>query len=266
MKINNKWVWITGASSGIGEALVYAIARQKNKLIISSRKTDALEIIKQKALQLGATQVEIVAMDLANTQSIEKAFTMATKITQNQIDVLFNNGGISQRSKTLETKIEVDRMLMEVDYFGTITLSKLVLPSMIERKSGIIAVTSSLVGKFGSPYRSSYAAAKHALHGFFDSLRAEIYQSGVLISLICPGFIKTEISINALVGDGSTLGTMDNAQNKGMLPSECAKQMIEGLEAGKIEFLVGGKETFAVYFKRFFPNLWAKMLPKLAVR
>jgi short-subunit dehydrogenase len=122
------------------------------------------------------------------------------------------------------------------------------------------------VGKFASPYRSSYAASKHALHGFFDTLRAEHYQDGIAVTLICPGFIRTQVSINALTADGSPLGEMDEAQNKGMSPEACASEMFNAILSKKEEVYIGGKETLAVYLKRFFPGIFSKILQKAKVR
>lgn len=263
--IRQQIVWITGASSGIGESLTYEMAKLNNILIISSRRENELQKVAEKALQLGAKSVKIQALDLGNETSFE---TIVSNILQEfgKIDILFNNGGISQRSKALETSLEVDRKLMEVDYFGTIALTKLLLPSMVKNKSGHIVITSSLVGKFGTPYRTAYSAAKHALHGYFEALRAELWDYNIKVTICCPGFIKTLVSVNAMVGDGKALNEMDNAQANGMHPDECAKQMVRAVERNKFEVLIGGKEILGVYIKRFFPNLWVKMLRKLTVR
>jgi dehydrogenase/reductase SDR family protein 7B len=162
--------------------------------------------------------------------------------------------------------LEVDRKLMEVNYFGTVALTKALLPHFIERKSGHFAVVTSLVGKFASPYRSSYAASKHALHGFFDTLRAEHYGDGISVTMICPGFIRTKVSINALTADGTPLGQMDEAQDKGMSPEACANEIYTAIRSKKEEIYIGGKETFAVYLKRFFPGIFSKILRKAKVR
>ena len=182
------------------------------------------------------------------------------------LDLLLHNGGISQRSLIKETQLEVDRRLMEVNYFGTVALTKAVLPYFIQNKKGHFAVVTSLVGKFGSPYRSSYAGAKHALHGFFDTLRAEHYQDNIAVTLICPGFIHTQVSVNAVTGDGSPLGEMDQAQAQGMSAEACADQLLRALLRKKEEVYIGGKETWAVYLKRFFPGIFSRILRKANVR
>jgi dehydrogenase/reductase SDR family member 7B len=155
---------------------------------------------------------------------------------------------------------------MEINFFGAVALTKLVLPSMLSRKSGQIVVTSSVMGKLGTPYRTAYAASKHALHGFFDSLRAELWDQGIRVTMVCPGFVRTNISINALKGDGSTFGGMDAAQDAGMDPEDCAKKIVRAIEAERNEVYMGGKEILGVYLQRFVPDLFAKIIRKVKVR
>jgi short-subunit dehydrogenase len=181
------------------------------------------------------------------------------------VDILINNGGISQRSLAMKTPLDVDRMIMETNFFGTVSLTKAILPSMTERRSGRIAVISSLVGKFGTPLRSTYSASKHALHGFFESLRAEVWGLGIGVTLVCPGFIRTNISINALTGDGSPQGSMDEAQAHGMPPDACARKIIAAVKKGKPEVYIGGKELMGVYIKRFAPGLFGRIIRKTKV-
>ncbi|MFD2033554.1 SDR family oxidoreductase [Belliella marina] len=256
-------VWITGASSGIGEALVYEFAKSGYQAIISSRKKESLERVKSKTVD--PNNIFVLPLDLSDSGNFDEIAAQAIAAF-GHVDILINNGGISQRSLAVDTKLEVDRKIMEVNYFGSIALSKAILPHFIARKNGHFGVISSLVGKFGSPYRSSYAGAKHALHGFFDSLRAENFRENIKVTMICPGFIKTNVSINALTGDGSPLNEMDDAQNKGMSPEACAKAIRKGMESHKLEILVGGKETMAVYLKRWFPGVFAKLIQKAKVR
>ena len=181
------------------------------------------------------------------------------------VDVLVNNAGLSQRSFAKDTSYEVDRRLIEVNLFGTIALSKALLPHFLEKKSGHFVVVTSLMGKFGAPLRSTYAAAKHGLHGFFDSLRAEVWRENVKVILVCPGYIRTNISINALTADGSAQGTMDDATGKGMLPEVLAKKILRAVVNGKEEIAVGGRELMGIYLKRFFPKLLSKIVRKAKV-
>jgi dehydrogenase/reductase SDR family member 7B len=183
------------------------------------------------------------------------------------IDVLVNNGGISQRSLAKETPVEVDRRLFEVNFFGTVALTKTVLPDFVKQKHGMVVTITSAVGKFGSPWRSGYAASKHALHGFFDSLRAEVYNDNVKILLVCPGFIQTEVSVNALTATGEKLGTMDKATAKGMPADECARRIVSAIKAGKEEvFISKFLEHLALYVKRFLPSVFSIMIRRMSVR
>jgi|ERR1019366_3790995 short-subunit dehydrogenase len=261
--IKNKVVWVTGATSGIGEALVVALATQGAKLIISARREDEL---KRVAENCKGADVFILPLDLADQSNFEKIKDEALN-KFGRIDILINNGGISQRSLVKDTSVDVDRKIMEVNYIGTVALTKVVLPQFLKQGSGKFVVTTSSVGKIGTPYRSGYSASKHALHGFFDSLRAELHDDNISVLLVCPGFIKTNISINALTERGEKLGTMDKATAAGLTPKECARQIIEGILANKQEIVVGGmKEKFAILSKRFFPSFFSVLIRKMAVK
>jgi len=256
-------IWITGASSGIGEAAAKKFSKEGYTLILSSRNVSELERVKQSCAF--PQDIRLLPLDLSETASLpEKAATALSFF--GSLDLLLHNGGISQRSLIKETQLEVDSRLMEVNYFGTVALTKAVLPYFIQNKKGHFAVVTSLVGKFGSPYRSSYAGAKHALHGFFDTLRAEHHQDNIAVTLICPGFIHTQVSVNAVTGDGSPLGEMDQAQAQGMSAETCADQLYRALLRKKDEVYIGGKETWAVYLKRFFPGLFSRILRNANVR
>jgi short-subunit dehydrogenase len=179
-----------------------------------------------------------------------------------RLDYLFNSGGISQRSEVWETDIEVDRKIMEVNYFGNIALTKAVLPILQKQKSGHIIVTSSIAGKFGFFLRSAYCASKHALHGFYESLMLEEEKNGIFVTLVCPGKILTPISVNALKADGTAHGEMDRNQETGMPVEECVRQMLKATIQRKKEVLIGNKEIKAVTLKRFLPNLFWKVIKK----
>ncbi len=260
--MNNKIVWITGASSGIGEALVYALNASGAKLIISSRNRDELFRVKQQCKN--QIDVHVLSLNLEDSESLPKKTEEALKI-YGKIDVLINSGGISQRALALETHLKTEQRLMNVNFWGTVILSKAVLPQMIKQNSGSIVCVSSLVGKFGTRYRSAYSASKHALHGYFDSLRIEVDNPNVQILLACPGFIKTKVTINALIADGSAQGTMDDAQENGMLAEACAKEIIKAIEQKKDEVYIGGKEVKGVLLKRLFPKYFAKLIKKAKV-
>ncbi|AQW91747.1 TPA: SDR family oxidoreductase [Elizabethkingia anophelis] len=261
---NNKVIWITGASSGIGEALVKELAVKSNaKIILSSRREDQLYAIAQNA-GLDKGRYVVIPVDLQN-------YTAMPTIAENaiskfgKIDILINNAGLSQRSLAMETSIEVDKRLMDIDFIGTVALTKAVVPYMIKNKGGQIVVVSSLMGLFGAPMRSGYAAAKHALHGFFEALRAELYNDKVFVTIVCPGFVKTNISINAVTGTGTAQNTMDDATANGIPVNIFAQKMLKAIAKQKYQAVIGGKETFGVYLKRFFPSLLVKIVRKAKV-
>ncbi len=265
MEIKNKVIWLTGASSGIGEALAYALAKEGAKLILSARREDELNRVMTKG-QLTTGNCLILPLDL-NDQTNFKAKKNQALQKFGKIDVLINNGGVSQRSLAKDTSIEVDRKLFEVNFFGTIALTKVLLPNFIHQKGGMVVTITSAVGKFGSPWRSGYAASKHALHGFFDSLRAEVHDDNVKVLLVCPGFIQTNVSQNALTGTGEKLGSMDKATANGLTADECALQIIAAIKDEKEEVVVAKfKERFAVFAKRILPSLFSVMIRKMAVR
>ncbi|QIY90046.1 SDR family oxidoreductase [Chryseobacterium gallinarum] len=261
---NNKTIWITGASSGIGEALVRELALKSNaKIILSSRNEDQLYDVAEKS-GLKTDRYAIIPLNLMNYKEMPGIAALAIE-KFGKIDLLINNAGLSQRSLAIQTDIEVDKRLMDVDFIGTVALTKAILPYMIQNGGGQIAVVSSLMGIFGAPMRSGYAAAKHALHGFFDALRAELYNDKIRVTIICPGFIQTDISIHAVTGNGSQQGTMDDATKKGMPVDIFAGKMLKAIEQQKNQKAIGGKEVIGVYLKRFFPALLAKVVRKAKV-
>ena len=260
--LSNKVIWVTGASSGIGEGLVRVLAEKNNKLILSSRNQEALEKVKASLPGAARENAKILPLDLSHPDTLDEKAAEALGLF-GKIDILIHSGGISQRALALDTQIEVDRRLMEVNYFAAVILTKAVLPSMISNGYGQIISISSLVGKIGSPLRSGYAASKHALHGFFDSVRAETYGKNIYITLVIPGFVKTNVSMNALTEDGKALDQMDDELAKGMTAEQCARKIIQGAEKEKHDLLLGGKETMAVYIKRFYPGLLARIVRKV---
>lgn len=255
--MNNKVIWITGASSGIGEALVYAYNKAGAKLIISSRNRD--ELYRVKGACKNPVGIHVLPLDLEKTASLQDKAEEAIRIF-GHIDILINSGGMSQRSLAMETGLETEQKLMNINFWGTVVLSKAVIAKMTTTGGGHVVCISSLVGKFGTRLRSAYSASKHALHGYFDSLRSEVYDKNINITLVCPGFIKTNVSINALTGDGSPQGTMDSAQDNGMPAGECARLIADAIKQKREEVYIGGKEVKGVWFKRFFPLWFSKYM------
>mgnify|MGYP003851020431 FL=1 len=254
MHFKGKNIWLTGATSGIGKAVAIELSKKECHLILSGRNQEELKKTSDICKQNGA-RVTAVTFDLGEPDSVEEAFNTVKK-EKISIDALYHFGGISQRSLASETPMFVDRKLFEVNFFGTIALTKLVLEEMIQNGGGHIAATSSLLGKFGFPYRSSYSASKHALHGFFESLLSENKTNNIRVSMIIPGFINTNISVNAVSSNGAAHGKLDENQAKGMSAERCASIVCKGLKKEKKEILVGKKEKIMVYIRRFIPALY----------
>ncbi len=260
MNFNNKIVWITGASSGIGEALAYAFAKQGAKLVLSARRENELQRVKNGCT--GSPDILLLPFDLEDTSKVDILTQQVIKYF-GRIDILINNGGISQRSLTKDTPIELDRKLMEVNYFSYVALTKSLLPQFIKQNSGHIVVISSIAGKFGFHLRSGYSASKHALHGFFESLRMEVYDNNIQVLMVCPGKIKTNVSINAITESGAKLNEMEASHEKAMSGEDCAAQIVRAISKNKYEVFIGGGELNAVRLKRFFPNLFFRIIRKV---
>ncbi len=261
ISLRDRLVLITGAASGIGKALVKELAKEGAKLIIADRNAEELEKLKQECLK-STSFCETIQFDLSVPEEVSNA--AATVLEKyGTVFLLINNGGISMRSLAAETPIEIDRKIMEIDFFAHIILTKALLPSMIAKGEGCIAATSSLSGKFGFHQRSSYSAAKHAIQGYYETLRMEIAHQGISVTIAYPGSINTSISVNAIEKDGKPHGIMDPAQAKGMSAENCAKHYLKAIRKGKPEVLIGGKEFIMFHLKRFFPSIFFRVIGKI---
>ncbi|HEY4967902.1 MAG TPA: SDR family oxidoreductase [Puia sp.] len=259
---SNQVIWITGASSGIGEALAYAFSKKGAKLILSSRRKEELERVKEACSN--PEQVHILPLDLSDGPSLEGKVQEAIACF-GQVDMMLHNGGVSQRGLVADTNLDVHRRVMELDYFSYVAITKALLPHFMAQKSGHFVVTSSVMGKIGTPMRSAYAAAKHALHGFFDCLRAEVSVHNIKVTLLTPGYIRTNIALNALTRDGARLGIHSENINNGLAPERAAVQILNAISKGAYESYIGkfGGEQFALWLNRFAPNLLIKKAKKL---
>ncbi len=264
MNFKNQVVWITGASSGIGEALTYAFAKAEARLVLSARRTD--ELLRVAAhTGLPKERILILPLDMEEPDTFE-THVQTVMQTFKEIDVLILNAGISQRSFVRDTDLAVDRRLMEVNYFGVVGLTKKVLPIFMDQQRGQFVVTSSVVGYIGTPMRSAYAASKHALHGFFDALRAEHWHDSIAVTLVCPGYIQTAISVHALNAKGEPYRQMDHNQQRGLSAEACAATIIRAVARKKEEIYIGGKEVMGIYLKRFFPRLLSRLIRNYNIR
>lgn len=263
MSYKNKTVWITGASSGIGEAFARAFHKEGANLILSARRVEELERVKS---ELGGNDtISVLPLDLTQTETLSDKAGGSLALF-NGIDVLVNNGGVSQRSLFAETDLDTIRRLMEINFFGSVALTRYVLPHMMEKKSGHIIVTSSVAGKFGTKYRSGYAASKHALQGIFDCIRQEMYEFNIDVTMVCPGPIKTNITQNSLTADGSSFGKMGNLHTTAMDADEMVRRIWSDIKNRKEEIYISSpKERLALLVKRISPRLLNKILKRSKV-
>lgn len=259
--LKNKIVWITGASSGIGEALAYQFAKQGAKLVLSARRESELQRVAQTT-GLSEEDILVLPMDMLEFEHFPaKVQTVIERF--GQIDVVVQNAGISQRSYVKDTKFQVYRDLMELDFFSVVAFTQALLPHFSKQKSGHFVIISSIAGKIGVPLRGGYGAAKHAIIAFFDSLRAEVWQDNINVTTICPGYILTQISVNALDATGNKHGKMDDNQANGMSADVFAKKAMKAIQSNKKEVYIGGfYEVFGVHLKRFLPSIVYKMVRK----
>lgn len=260
MKFTDKVIWITGASSGIGEALAYSFSMAGARLVLSSRRVAELERVKAACADPGA--VVVLPLDLVDIPSLEAKAAEAVAAF-GRIDIMIHNGGISQRSLVAETGLEVHRKVMELDYFSYVALTKALLPHFLERKAGHFVVVSSVMGKIGTPMRSAYAAAKHALHGFFDCLRAEVSLMNIKVTILTPGYIRTNIALNAVTRDGSAIGQVSGNIEGGLPADKAAIRIRKAIGRGVLEAYIGklSGERVALWLNRFAPGILARIVP-----
>jgi len=256
-----KIVWITGGSSGIGESLVKIFALRGAIVIASSNDPEGLERVKRECNRRSG-KVHCVPFDLSDTSGIDSIVNLQMN-NFGRIDYLINIGGISQRARIDETPLWLDRKIFEINYFGTIALTKAVLPYMIRQKSGHILATSSISGRFGFPLRSAYSASKQALHGFFETLYLENKINNIRSSVIIPGRVRTAISMHALTADGKEHGKLDDGLAKGITPEKAAETIIRGIKRNKREILVGGNELIMLHIRRYLPWLFFRIADKI---
>ncbi|WOJ93655.1 SDR family oxidoreductase [Congregibacter variabilis] len=266
VQFDDKVVWITGASSGIGEALAVRMSARGSVLVLSARNESELQRVATLCREAGASDVLVLPLDVSKHATMEPA-AQQVLAQFGKIDLLINNAGVSQRSFCVDTDFDVYRQMMDINVLGQIALTQAVLPAMIARGEGHIAVTASVAGKVGAPMRTGYCAAKHAVMGFFDALRTEVAADGLQVTTITPGFIQTNVSKNALSGDGSATGTTDEDIAGGMSVDDCADVIIAGFESGEPEIAVGtGPEMALLPLKRENPVAAFQALEQMAAQ
>ncbi|XP_072298686.1 dehydrogenase/reductase SDR family member 7B [Eucyclogobius newberryi] len=272
-KLQDVVVVITGASSGLGKECAQVFHSAGARLVLCGRDGSRLQQVVQelssKSSQTRSSNLlthtpKTVIFDLADTNSVGKA---AGEILAcyGHVDVLINNAGISYRGNILDTQLSVQRLVMETNYFGPVALTQALLPSMVQRRSGHIVVISSVQGKIAIPCRSAYAASKHATQAYFDCLRAEMDQYRIPVTVISPGYIKTNLSINAATGDGTKHGVMDKTTAAGWEPRDVAQAVLRAVSLkSKDVVLAGPVPTLAIYLRTLWPALFFKLMSSRA--
>lgn len=263
-RFEGKVVWITGASSGIGEALALQLAREGARLVVSARRRELLDALRGRCPR--PEEVVVLPLDVADTERAAENVRAAIAAF-GKVDVMVHNAGVGQRALIAETPLAEDRRIMEINYFGVVALTKALLPEMRARGGGHFVVVSSVTGYVGTPFRSAYAASKHALHGFFESLRTEGHREGIAVTMVCPGFVDTDIAIKAIEAAGgseaSKSATRAKANAHGITAEQCARAMADGIAKRPREVYVGGKEIAGIYLRRFAPGVLAQLLRRV---
>eukprot|EP01062_Namystynia_karyoxenos_P015013 TRINITY_DN15443_c0_g1_i1.p1 TRINITY_DN15443_c0_g1~~TRINITY_DN15443_c0_g1_i1.p1 ORF type:complete len:349 (+),score=113.36 TRINITY_DN15443_c0_g1_i1:90-1049(+) len=263
----NKVVWVTGASSGIGEAIALELARHGARLILSARRERLLQQVAARCRAVSKWQcTQILPFDLEDPGiEVERQADAAARLWGDPVQAVFLNGGISSRGAAELTDLSVDERLMRVNFLSNVALAKGFLPEMVRRRDGIICVTSSVQGRLALPFRSSYSASKHALQGYFESLRAEVADRGITVTIACPGYVRTQLSRNAVNSDGSQYGIEDPTTAAGESPSAVARRVVRAAAQGVPE-VGSGRLTFeaAILARAIAPGLMAKVMARRA--
>ncbi|CAL8286834.1 unnamed protein product [Lota lota] len=259
-ELNGLVVWITGASSGIGEELAYQLAKCGSRLILSARRVDELNRVKRRCMECPHLQEEdvlVLQLDLLERKSFKSKTNAAIQHFGN-IDVLINNGGRSQRSLCLETSDDVYHALMELNFLGTVSLTKQVLPHMMQRGTGSVVTVSSVAGVIGAPLRGGYSASKHALQGFFNCLRSELTDyPNILISNVCPGPVQSKIVDNCFTEEvDKVIMKLADQQHK-MSTSRCVRWILVGMANQAKEMWIADQPVLLFCYLWQYAPTWA---------
>ena len=263
MSLKDSIVWITGASSGIGRALAIECARQGARLLLTARRIEALEDTRQACERPGD---HVCLTHDVTDRNAHEGIMQTILDTWGRLDIIVLNAGIGQRGSVAETSPDVERNLMEVNFFGQTEVLHAVLPHFLERNAGQVVVISSIMGKLATPRRATYAASKHALHGYFEALRAELYQTRIAVTLICTGYIRTDISYHSVSGSGQAYGEMDDQHRDAMPPEVYARRAVRTIRRRKPVAFIGGPERFAPLLERISPAFVRWLLPRVVTR
>ena len=255
MHFKGKVVWITGASSGIGKELAIQISKLGAILILTSSNELLLSTIKA---ELDSSKVHFLPYNLMDLDGLPDLVQRAWAL-EGTIDCVIQSAGISQRAEAADTSLEVYKKLMDLNYFAPVAITQALLPHFKKHDKGNMTVISSVAGLMGFPLRSGYAASKHAIKGYLETLQCELYKTNITISIVYPGRIDTNISKNALLGDGQQFGSTDANNEVGMKVAVCAKKIIDGIQANKKSVIIVKAERLLFWFWWFVPSLYYKI-------
>lgn len=255
MRFDSKIVWITGASSGIGKELAIQLSNLGATLILTSSNAVLLEILRS---ELQSTKVHVLPYDLFDLEGIRTLVEQALAF-EGSIDYVIQSAGVSQRAMAEDADITVYKKLMDINYFAPLAITQAILPHFKMKNSGNITVISSIAGLIGFPLRTGYAASKHAVKGYFETLQCELYKTKTTISIVYPGRINTNISKNALIGNGQQFGLTDANNKVGMEVDVCARKIIRGIYKGKKTIIIVKAERILFWLWWFIPSLYYKI-------
>lgn len=266
--LHGKVVVITGASSGLGEALAHEFYKAGCQVVLCARRRAELDRVRTDLLRMHPTTPTnlplVVPLDLSDVDTLPLQAQRILGIT-GHVDILVNNGGVSNRGSVVDTKVEVDMHVMMVNYFGTVALTKALLPSMISRHTGHIVAVSSVQGQLALPHRSAYGASKHALQAFMDSLRAEVAADGIKVTVASPGYVRTHLSENALTGEGGRHGELDRNTERGYKAGYVAEKIVQAVASGKSEVIVAQlTASLGLWLRHLCPSACAYIMAKRA--
>ncbi|XP_061829942.1 dehydrogenase/reductase SDR family member 7B [Nerophis lumbriciformis] len=255
-------VVITGASSGLGKECAGVFHSAGARLVLCGRDAARLQQVVQELVEGAKDRKQqlytprTVTFDLSSTDSLDDAADAILKC-YGQVDVLLNNAGISYRGNILDTHLSVHKAVMATNYFGPVALTQALLPAMVRRRSGHVVVISSVQGKMAIPYRSAYSASKHATQAYFDCLRAEVERYGISVTVISPGYIRTNLSVNAVTGDGTKYGVEDPTTATGRDPRDVAHAVLRAVRVKSQDLILAGPlPTAAIYLRTLCPALF----------
>lgn len=257
MTNGNSVYWITGASSGIGEATAIRLAKDGHRVVLSARRSEELERV--KGLCPDPTKIAIVPLDLSQHDRASEWANQAIAAF-GHVDVVLCNGGLGQFGSVLDNSWEVETKVIDVNLLGTMATVRAILPHMVERKSGRILGIASIAGKFGQRNLAAYSASKAGVILWLESLREEVFDKGIIVQAVSPGFINTNVTINGLRPDGTPIAKNSPAQENGMPTSVFADKLVKVMRSNKFHHYIGRKELLAIPLHTFARGILYKLL------